>query len=170
MKQYIVDKTLVFEFPDDWLVSKYDDWLFYKKEIPREWRDGVKAVDLLAIEPGGTVWLIEAREHRSHRRTKVIDLGEEIAHKAFDTVAGLFMARLHAQVPAEKELANKVTAARELRVVLHLEQPAKQSRLRPCAIDPSMVQQKIRRLLRLIDVHPQVVEKQAMRGLGWRVL
>ena len=41
---------LVFEFAEDWKVSKFDDWAFYRRHFVRV-HDGVKAVDLLAFSP-----------------------------------------------------------------------------------------------------------------------
>jgi hypothetical protein len=78
-------------------------------------------------------------------------------------------ARTNATDADEKRLAGLVAHARKLRVVLHLEQPGKHSKLRPRAIDPSVVRLKMRTLLKQIDAHPAVVEISEMRGMGWCV-
>jgi hypothetical protein len=167
MQRHYVD-GLNFYFPDNWQVSKYDDWSFYRNQFACMW-NGIKSLDLLAIDPDKTTWLIEAKDYRVNPRTKPSDLGEEVAHKVFDTLAAIIPAKIHATNSDEKQLARAVSASRKLRVVLHLEQPDKHSKLRPCAINPADVQQKMRQLLKPVDAHPLVVDMKSMRGLEWRV-
>lgn len=167
MQRFNVD-GLNFDFPDNWQISKYDDWSFYRNQFIRI-RDGIKSLDLLAIDQDKTTWLIEVKDYRLHPRTKPSDLGAEVAHKVFDTLAAIIPAKIHATDPDEKQLARAVSASRKLRVVLHLEQPAKHSKLRPRAINPADVQQKIRQLLKPVDAHSLVVDMMSMRGLEWDV-
>ncbi|MFA5017626.1 MULTISPECIES: hypothetical protein [Methylobacter] len=167
MQHFNVD-GLNFDFPDGWQVSKYDDWSFYRNQFSRMW-NGIKSLDLIAIDSDKTAWLIEVKDYRVNSRTKPSDLAEEVAHKIFDTLAAIIPAKIHATDPDEKQLARAVSASRKLRVVLHLEQPQKHSKLRPRAINPADVQQKIRQLLKPVDSHPLVVELGLMRGLEWDV-
>jgi len=167
MQRFNVD-GLNFDFPDNWQVSKYDDWSFYRNQFIKM-RDGIKSLDLLAVDPDKTAWLIEARDYRVYPHTKPSDLGEEVAHKVFDTLAAIIPAKIYATNPDEKQLARAVSASRKLRVILHLEQPKKHSKLRPQAINPADVQQKIRRLLKPVDAHPLVVEMKSMGRLAWQV-
>ena len=159
---------LKFDFPDDWHVSKYDDWSFYRNQFIKI-RNGIKAVDLLVVDQAKTAWLIEVKDYRTHQRTKPSDLADEVAHKVFDTLAALLPAKIHANDASEKEMARAVIASHNLRVVLHLEQPAKHSKLRPRAIDPANVKQKIRQLLKPVDAHPRVVDMATVASLGWNV-
>lgn len=168
MTQRLNVDGLLFDFPDDWQVGKYDDWSFYRNQFSRMW-NGIKSLDLLAIDSDKTAWLIEVKDYRVNSRTKPSDLGEEIAHKAFDTLAAIIPAKIHATDPNEKRLSRAVSASSKLRVVLHLEQPEKHSKLRPRAINPADVQQKIRQLLKPVDAHPLVVEMKEMRNLEWNV-
>ena len=167
MQRHNVD-GLNFDFPDDWQVSKYDAWSFYRNQFIRMW-DGIKSLDLLAIDPDKTTWLIEVKDYRVNQRIKPSDLGEEVAHKVFDTLAAIIPAKINATNSNEKRLARAVSASRKLRVVLHLEQPEKHSKLRPRAINPADVQQKMRQLLKPVDAHPRVVDMRSMRGLEWQV-
>ncbi|TAK62540.1 hypothetical protein [Methylobacter sp.] len=167
MQRFNVD-GLNFDFPDNWQVSKYDDWSFYRNQFSRMW-NGIKSLDLLAIDLDKTAWLIEVKDYRVNSRTKPSDLSEEVAHKVFDTLAAIIPAKIHATNPDEKQLAHAVSASRKLRVVLHLEQPAKHSKLFPRAINPADVQQKIRQLLKAVDAHSLVVDMVSMRGLDWNV-
>jgi len=167
MQRHNVD-GLNFDFPDNWQVSKYDDWSFYRNRFSRMW-NGIKSMDLLAIDTNKTTWLIEVKDYRVNQRTKPSDLGDEVAHKVFDTLAAIIPAKINATNSDEKRLALAVSASRKLRVVLHLEQPEKHSKLRPRAINPADVQQKMRQLLKPVDAHPLVVDMRSMRGLEWQV-
>jgi hypothetical protein len=167
MQRHDVD-GLNFDFPDNWKVSKYDDWSFYRNQFVKM-REGIKSLDLLAIDTANTAWMIEVKDYRVQQRTKPSDLAGEIAHKVFDTLAALLPAKIHANNLDEKTMAQHVLGAHDLRVVLHLEQPVKHSKLRPRAIDPMNLQIKIRGLLKPIDAHPKVVEMAAMASLVWQV-
>ncbi len=159
---------LRFDFPDDWLVSKYDEWDFYRHQFSRMW-NGIKSLDLLAVDPKKTGWLIEVKDYRNYPRTKPSDLSDEIVRKVFDTLAALPPARLNANNQSERGMAKAVLVAKKYRVILHLEQPAKHSKLRPRAINPADIKQKLKQLLRPIDAHPFVSERAKMGSLVWSV-
>ncbi|HZF53108.1 MAG TPA: hypothetical protein VE093_30855 [Polyangiaceae bacterium] len=160
--------TLQFDFPSTWATSKYDEWVFYCAQFRGMW-DGIKAVDLLALDPDQTAWFIEVKDYRMHVRTKPSELGGEVARKVFDTLAAMLPAKLNANDTEEVKMATAVLKAKKLRVVLHLEQPKKRSALRPRAIDPANVLQTLRRLLKPIDAHPIVAETTRMESVGWSV-
>lgn len=168
MMQRLNVDGLNFDFPDDWQIGKYDEWTFYRAQFSRM-RDGIKALDLLAVDPDKTTWLIEVKDYRRTSRTKPSDLGEEIAHKVFDTLAAIIPAKIYTNNSDEQRLAHAVSTSCKLRVVLHLEQPEKHSKLRPRAINPADVQQKMRQLLKPVDAHPMVVYMGLMTGLKWQV-
>jgi len=167
MQSYNVD-GLNFDFPEEWKVSKYDGWSFYRNHFAKMW-NGIKAVDLLAVDSFGASWLIEVKDYRIHQRTKPSELGEELAYKVFDTLAAMLPAKVHAHDLDEKRMASFIAGCGEIHVILHIEQPRKHSKLFPRAINPAHVQQKIRQLLKPIDAHPKVVEMSAMQSLGWSV-
>lgn len=158
---------LLFTFSTSWRVSKYDDWAFYRRQFAQMW-DGIKAVDLIALE-NQCLWLIEVKDYRTVRRTKAIDLADEIAQKVFATLAALLPAKVNAAVLEERNFANACVNVTQLRVVLHLEQPRKHSKLFPRVIDPANVQLKLRTLIKPIDPHPKVVESTQMQGVAWTV-
>lgn len=160
---------LDFTFPTGWIPGKPDDWVFYRNQFSRM-RNGIKSIDALAVDAKKGAWMIEVKDYRNHVRTKPSCLAEEVAAKVFDTLAMLLPASIHAGEATELNLAQQACRAKELRVVLHLEQPRKHSRLRPRAIDPSAVQMKLRRLIKPIDAHPLVVDSAHMNGLAWRVI
>ncbi len=159
---------LSFTFPSSWELGKPDDWTFYRNQFSRM-RNGIKATDAIAIDDGGIAWLIEAKDYRLQARTKPSCLAEEVAAKVFDTLAMLLPASVHACQQTEKSLARKACRANGLRVVLHLEQPQKHSRLRPRAIDPAALRMKLKKLIKSIDPHPLIVEHTCMGNLAWTV-
>lgn len=158
---------LIFTFPDSCKVSKYDDWAFYRNQFSAMW-DGIKAVDFLVVE-GQMIWFIEVKDYRQSRRTKVIDLVDEVAQKVFCTLAAMLPAKFNASNSDECQFAEEVVKGQQLRVVLHLEQPLKSSKLFPRAFEPSNIQLKLRTLIKPIDPHPVVVESTKMRSLSWTV-
>ncbi len=158
---------LTFTFLAPWKVSKYDDSAFYRNQFSKMW-NGIKAVDLLAIENQVT-WFIEVKDYRSSRRTKVLDLADEVAQKVFSTLAAMLPAKVNASVTEERDFAGEVVNATQLRIVLHLEQPPKHSKLFPRALNPANVQIKLKSLVKPIDPHPKVVESTQMQGLVWTV-
>lgn len=117
----IEEGALKFSFPDDCEASKYDEWSFYRNQF-QSVADGSKAVDMLCIA-GDTSWLIEVKDYRRHPRTKLIDVGGEVASKVRDTLAGLAAASANANRDDERRFARRALAKRRWRVALHLEQP-----------------------------------------------
>ncbi len=162
---------LEFTFPEGWLASKYDDWSHYRSHRDQfdRMNVGVKAVDVLAVEPGECCWLVEVKDYRLHQRTKAIDIAAEFAQKVRDTLAGLVASQFLANDAQERDSARRALRATRLRVVLHLEQRAKPSKLFPITIDPADVRNKLKKLLKAIDPQPRVVAMAAMRGLPWVV-
>ncbi len=94
MVQKVVEGALVFEFPDNWRVSKYDEWTYYRKHF-QKLLQGQKAIDIIAVEPKNQcIRLIEIKDYRANRRLKPSDLINEVAQKVLDTLAGLWGRKL----------------------------------------------------------------------------
>lgn len=89
----ILESELTFQFPDEWQVTKFDQWSFCRKQFQYVC-GGSKSLDILAIGPHRSLWLIEIKDYRRHRRTKAIDIADEVAFKVRDTLAALLPARL----------------------------------------------------------------------------
>lgn len=160
--------ALTFTFPENCIASKYDEWSHYRNQFQSTCGSN-KAVDLVCIEDQ-VAWMIEVKDYREHARTKAIDLSDEIAIKVRDTLAGMVSASLHANDKDEKRCAKKFVRSEQLRVVLHLEQPEKHSRLRPRAIDPDKIALKLRTLLKAVDPHPIVVDRNSLHAaIRWNV-
>lgn len=189
----ITEDNLTFVFPIGWEASKLDRWSFYRNQFQRlsgvlmvcgkegcgndlrcvacgrAGYIGIKAIDILAIEVASCCWYVEVKDYRQHRRTKTIDLADEIAVKVRDSLAALVAARANANDADERTTAAAALRCPRLRVVLHLEQPAQHSKLFPRAIDPAKVQQRLKQLVKAIDPHPLVLEMTRMQGVAWSV-
>lgn len=159
---------LTFSFPSGWRVAKYDEWTYYRRYFSRL-RNDIKAIDLLAIDTNRTAWLIEAKDYRRSRRTKPTDLVEEVRDKVISSIAGLMAAKFKANIRVESDMARRVTKSAQLRVVLHVEQPIRHSKLFPRPIKLADIQQKLKSALKCIDAHPRVVESIRMGTLSWTV-
>jgi len=164
--------SLKFSFPDGWTVHKFDDWAFYRNQLSRV-RQGLKAVDLIAFQPGeggapNTLWLIEVKDYRQHQRTKQITLPDEVGQKALDTLSGVLPAAINANNAEEKQCAKKCLRSGCIRIVLHLEVPQR-TRLLPPTLNQANVQQALRQRVKALDAHPRVVSMNSNSGIPWQV-
>lgn len=164
----INEGALTFTFRAASMSSKYDDWSHYRNQF-QSVCGASKAVDIVLAEDG-VAWMIEVKDFRQHARLKAIELPNEIAIKVRDTVAGLVSAKCAANDPDERRCARALLSANTLRVVCHLEQPAKHSKLRPRAIEPDKLALKLRTLIKAIDPHPSVVDMNSLHpAMNWSV-
>jgi hypothetical protein len=162
----ITEGQLTFTFPAGATACKYDDWQFYRNQFNSAF-GGTKAVDLIYIDDEQT-WLIEIKDYRLHERTKPSNIGDEIACKVRDTLAGLVAAKCNANDADEKAIAKRALQKNRIRLVLHLEQPQHPSRL--SRLDPSKVLQKLKQRLKAIDAHPSVVDMHSLKtSMHWTV-
>lgn len=169
MPQVITEGCLCFTFPDNAVASKYDEWTFYRKRFNSAF-GGTKAVDIVHVDANKTAWLIEVKDYRTNRRTKPSDLGDEIALKVRDTLAGIAAARFGAKDLIEQSTAKKLLQAKRLKVVLHLEQPQKISRLFPQIVNPADLKLRLEMLLKAVDARPEVVNSKTLKStMHWSV-
>lgn len=169
MPEVITEGCLCFTFPDNTIASKYDEWTFYRKRFNSAF-GGTKAVDIVHVDANKTAWLIEVKDYRTNRRTKPSDLGDEIALKVRDTLAGVAAARFGAQDLIEQSTAKKLLQAKRLKVVLHLEQPQKISRLFPKIVNPADLKLHLKMLLKAVDARPEVVNSTTLKPtMNWSV-
>ena len=89
--------------------------------------------------------------------------------KVRDSLAALVAAQANANDREERELAFAALRCHRLRVVLHLEQPAKHSKLSPRAIDAADVKQRLKQRIKAIDPHPLVLDTTRLGGVAWTV-
>jgi len=165
----LCEGALRFIFPDNWEACKLDGCVYYRKRF-QCLGGGSKAVDFIAFESGTEVlWLIEVKDYRTHPRTKPSELFMDLAQKVRDSLACLCAMRTQA-FGDDRAFARKALRQLRPRVVLHIEQPAHLSRLRPWVVDPKTAKQKAKQMLRAIDPHPEVGDQSALNGrLVWTV-
>ena len=172
MAQRFEEARLACDFADAWLVTKYDEWAFYRKQFQVACL-GNKGVDFLALDPEyANLWLIEMKDYRQGPRDPdKLDLWEEVAVKMRDTLAGLVAAKIAAAEAEEKQFAGQALSARRIFVILHLEQPAQHSKIFPRIFNPADVQQRLRQLVKPIDAHPRVIELSThQQRVPWQVV
>lgn len=160
--------TFNFEVGDGSLACQYDTWAFYREQFINM-ANGSKAVDFIYIDtPEKTVWLIEVKDYRHHETERILPskLGEVVALKVRDTLAGLFAASCNANDMQEKSFAKKALKAKAIKVVLHMEQ--NQQRLK--FIEPADVLQKLKQQLKAVDAHPCIVKRNGLKmSMNWQV-
>ena len=164
----------VFHFQDGWLVAKYDDMPFYQNQLKSGYglRRGLKAVDLIAFCPTDkTLYLIESKDYRKHRRTKSMPPAEDFIDKVIDTLTGLIPTILCSTETTEdvRKVREGVRKSQKLRLIYQFEQPAKHSKLFPRVFDPTEIQLKLCQDLKCFDPHVLVVESVTQHKVAWTV-
>ena len=155
---------LTFSFPEDWDAQKYDEWAFYRNQFAKQ-RNGIKAIDALAIDPDKCAFLIEVKDYRHPDTEKPSQLPAAIATKVLDTLAAMIPAKLHATEKKEKELAAAILKCASIRVIAHIELPQRHIPV----VDVADLKQKLAQLLRAVDAHPKVVSMHDLKGMKWAV-
>ena len=176
MTQRFVEGALTFEFPDSWSICRPDQTSFYRRHF-QSFCGGCHEVDFQAFDPGAmTIWLIEVKDYRVFRRTRLEELADEVAQKARDVLAMLFVAGIRdntASTPQRVQAGdfwNRARAAIDIRVVLHCELPRSPSRLFPGIKDVANLQSKLKQKLRVIDPHALFTNRTMAHPLPWTVI
>lgn len=151
--------SLKFWFDDALVPWKYDASGFYRNHF-QSFAGGAKGVDFLC-QTRDTLWLIEVK-----------DLGEEVAEKVRDTLAGLAVLRVNSNDPDEKKREGAALKQKRLRVVLHLELPKlkRVSKLYPSVKLNFDIQEHLKAVVRAVDPHPKVVSlSDGLQHCPWTV-
>lgn len=157
-----------FSFSDNAMASKYDEWAHYRQQFSKGF-NWAKAVDILYVSDS-VGWLIEVKDYRQDCQIKPSELADAVARKVHDTLSGLVSAKFTANNAEEMHVAKSVLRCSRLRIVLHVEQNASGSKLKPKIIDPALVLQKLKKLVRSVDPHPCVVDQATLRAdMDWTV-
>lgn len=161
---------LQFDFPATWSASKFDGWTYYRRFV--EAQQGLKAVDVIAVAPDETLWLIEAKDYRRPGTPPPERLCDKLVAKLLSTLAAILPAAIHGGgVPAEQNLAHLARGVRRIRVVAYIEVPQHRSKLFNVKTDLTNLRQALRRRVRAIDPHPLVLNSATigMAGIEWTV-
>ena len=133
---------------------------------------GMKAVDIAAIEPGDDpiLWLVEIKDYRIFPRSKPTDLFDEVAQKFRDTLAGLRIIAARSTDVTEASRAKHACAAHSIRVLFHLEQPATHTKAFPQVIDPKLAVDIMKRKMKAVDATPLVGDAGTLKGkVNWTI-
>lgn len=159
----ITEKRLTFAFPEDYYVTKYDEWEHYKIfqnscnlrnkiDTNEKGKNGINqsvdddngssGVDIIALHES-TLWLIEIKDYyrlglepnAQSIDKKLSDLPYLIARKIRDSLAGLVSAKFKAEKQEEKDFSRLALDCNEIKIVLHIEMPSIRSKLYPSSSD-----------------------------------
>ena len=162
----ITEGSLKFEFPEHCITSKYDDWSHYRKQFENKCSTGNKAIDFIAIEANQTLWLCEIKDFRiGQRNLEKLPLEQEIALKVKDTLAGIVSAKFKANNPIEKNFAEESLKCKNIRIVLHIEQPDGIRQI----YNLSDLKDKLKRLLKAIDPHVVISTCLNQKYVPWTI-
>ena len=158
---------LRFEFPADWSVLRPGEASFYKKHF-QGFCGGSKETDFVLKSGDGDWYLLEVKDYTTDRRTKPLDLVEELSIKVRDTLSLLLAGAANDTTGKGVGVFLRGGAMpSKIRVVLHLEQPRNPSRLFPGATLKANFQDKLKKSLRCVDSHPRVVSTTSP-NLPWK--
>lgn len=159
----ITEKRLTFAFPEDYYVTKYDEWEHYKIfqnscnlrnkiDTNEKGKNGINqsvdddngssGVDIIALHES-TLWLIEIKDYyrlglepnAQSIDEKLSDLPYLIARKIRDSLAGLVSAKFKAEKQEQKDFSRLALNCNEIKIVLHIEMPSIRSKLYPSSSD-----------------------------------
>jgi hypothetical protein len=189
----VTEGKLRFTFAEGWNVSKFDEWSFYRGQFSRvgdaeilcrkdgcdgtcqcsvcgtKRMAGTRGIDILAIDPGSICWHIEVKDYRATHVTNFLFLADAVALKVRDTLSCLVVARINANDSGERDRAALALGCTVMRVVLHLEQSQSAGPLLSPTSLRANVQQRLKQLVKAIDVRPLVVSMNDMNELAWSV-
>lgn len=158
-------RDMRFDFPPGWLAEQYDARNSFYRRQRFEGIDKSKAVDIVAVNPSKReLWLIEVKDFRAFPKRDTQDIIGIFIQKIRDTLAGILTA-------AFRENGFYKTAIRQehVRVVFHLEQPEKPSKLRPQLIEHVNGMIKLRQRIRAIDPHAILCDMKTP-NIPWTVV
>lgn len=161
MPQTFKEGRIQFGFPDDWLVCRPEKCSYYTKHFQR--LAGSKEMDFILFEPDEKrLWLLEVKDYTTNKRSKQGDLFDEIAIKSRDSMALLLAGAVKDDVSNHGigQFMATCLIPRSIRVILHLEQPSKPSKLFPGVKFKADASQMLRMKVGCLDSHATVVSTE----------
>lgn len=154
--------SLTFIFPSNWLVSKYDEWNFYKNQFQK---NNIKAIDVIAIDEND-LYLIEVKDYRRFKRIKSESLDDELQLKVLHTLAALLPAKLNA-LDDEKKFATQTLNCARIFLLFYIEGDNFRSKKFNANEFRMNLQKALRLKLKSIDPHLKVVNKDSK--IPWKL-
>lgn len=163
----IQEKNLLFCFECD--AIKFDDSQYYRDRFYKI-QNGIRAVDIVAVN-GSIGYLIEIKDYR-HPDTKDLKpnkLIEAIVNKVISTLSAMLPMKNNANISEEKNIAESFSKTSQIRVVLHIEIPPPRRTLKQSCYSFQEIQTILKRKLKPIDAHPEIVSQKNLKCLPWTV-
>ena len=111
-----VDGT-IFEFPEHWRVSIFDEWEQFKRPASEL---HLKGCDIVAFD-GETLWLIEVKDYTYLDASIPKDLTQIVGQKAAGTMALLYALERREAESHAVEFARACSQTTRINLVLHIE-------------------------------------------------
>jgi len=177
MAQEIIEGTLpiqlIFSFPDNWDICKFDDTNFYRDRVEK--LNGIKSVDIIA-KSNDTLYFIEIKDFRRHRienieRQRNGELLIEVAQKFVSTISALLGAKRCDKTDFEPYY-NSLFDSREqiIKVILFVERDDSDSNLKRQKLALADLEQKLKKLLVAYNVRCKVYDKSHLpSNIEWSV-
>lgn len=168
MPQVFKEGRVEFRFPDAWKILRPEDTSYYNRHF-QNIAGGCKEMDFMLFDPADRVlWLLEVKDYTTDRRTKTECILDEVAKKSRDSLALLYAGAVgdNAQAPSVGHFARNTWRPSRIRVVLHIDQPRKPSKLFPGAPLAANAAQVLRNKVKAVDSHA-VVTSCREESLGW---
>jgi hypothetical protein len=169
MPQYFQEGRVSFDFPDGWRVLRPQEASYYRRHF-QSFAGGAKECDFLLFEPHHRIlWMVEVKDYTTQPRSKTTDLMREVAQKVRDSLALLVSAAANDTTDPAKAgaFARAVLPPAGLRVVLHLDQPSKPSKLFPRQKMETDATQRLRQEVRGVDARARVVSTTRPGSVPW---
>lgn len=171
MPQFYQEDRIRFEFPDAWKVLRPEKASYYTRHF-QNFAGGCKEMDFILFEPANRVlWLLEVKDYTTNRRLKAQCVFEEIAEKVRDSLA-LLLAGSVRDDPSNggvRSFMDFCAIPNDIKIVLHLEQPSKPSKMFPGVKIDADATQKLRAKVRAVDPHARV-SSTSTTGMQWKAL
>jgi len=164
---------LIFSFPDDWSVCKFDENNFYRKRVEK--LDGMKAVDIL-VKNELELKFIEIKDFREHRientqRQRNGELLIEVAKKFVNTISALHGAYRWSIEDLEPFYTSIISSAEQkIELILFIERDDEDRRLKKQKLTLVDLQQKLKKYLYAYKVKCKVYDRNSLpRYEEWQV-
>jgi hypothetical protein len=171
MPQFYQEDRIRFEFPDGWKVLRPEKASYYKRHF-QTFAGGCKEMDFILFEPVNRVlWLLEVKDYTINRRVKPQCVFEEIVEKVRDSLA-LLLAGSVRDDPSNggvRSFMDVCAIPNDIKIVLHLEQPSKPSKMFPGVKIAADATQKLRAKVRAIDPRARV-SSTSSTDMQWRAI
>lgn len=171
MPQAYPEDRIRLEFPDGWKVLRPAKGAYYKRHF-QTFAGGCKEMDFILFEPVSRVlWLLEVKDYKTNRRVKPQCVFEEIAEKVRDSLALLLASSVRddPSICGVRSFMDVCAIPNEIKVVLHLEQPSKPSKMFPGVKIDADATQKLRAKVRAVDPRARV-SSTSSTDMEWRAI